>query len=84
MLWPCRERERGRGAVEEKWAGRKPPFPWAWFHKSRSPNFGEHSLRESQAGGGGVAISTSYSEAALLPVVTAVKCKGPCCGHQEA
>ena len=82
MLWPCRERERGRGAVEEKWAGRKPPFPWAWFHKSRSPNFGEHSVKGNTRWN--IAISISHSEVALLPGVTTMKCKGPCCGHQEA
>ena len=40
-----RDRERQGGGREE--AGRKPPLPWAWIHKSRLPNFGEHSLRES-------------------------------------
>ena len=71
---------KGGGIGEQ--AERKPPLPCAWIHKSRSPNFGEHSLKGITRGNLG--ISTSHSEAALLLGVTATKCKGPRCGHQEA
>ena len=53
--------------------GRKLFLPCAWIHKSRSPNFGEHSLKGITRGNLG--ISTSHSEAALLLGVTATKCK---------
>ena len=53
--------------------GRKLFLPCAWIHKSRSPNFGEYSLKGITRGNLGK--STSHSEAALLLGVTATKCK---------
>ena len=69
------------GGIGEQ-AERKPPLPCAWIHKSRSPNFGDHSVKGITRWN--LAISISRSEAALLPGVTAMKCKGPFCSHQEA
>ena len=72
MLWPWSGWVGGwvsvgvcqGGGIREQ-AERKPPLPCAWIHKSRSPNFGENSIKGITRWN--LAISIFHSEAALLP-----------------
>ena len=71
-----RQTERGRGAVKKRQEEN---------HLFLGRGFiSQGHLTLANTAQGRISISTSHSEAALLPVVTAMTCKDPCCGQQEA